>query len=175
MDKFGSLTLGRDYIDNVQRSANSLDDRDLIAALEDLDRAYDEFPELELDRPRREILDGLQSTAEILPDRIAIPLLMYCAAAGPPGSPALASLVERILKSAFHPLLSVVLHSVGHHREFSWRPIEPLVNALRQRSQAATVLQVISELLGCLEFTEEENASELGDVLSGLLADQQAL
>jgi hypothetical protein len=90
----------------------------LIDALERLDRAYDEFPELELDRPRREVLAGLQSTAETLPDRVAIPLLMYCAAAGSPGSPALDSLVEKITKSDFHPLLSEVLHSVCDRREF---------------------------------------------------------
>jgi hypothetical protein len=83
-DTFGSLSLGQAYIDSVGENIGSLGGGELIDALERLDRACDEFPELELDRPRREVLAGLQSTAETLPDRVAIPLLMYCAAAGTP-------------------------------------------------------------------------------------------
>jgi hypothetical protein len=37
------------------------------------------------------------------------------------------------------------------------------------------VLQIISEVLGCTEFTNEESASEFGDVLKHLLSDQQRL
>ena len=172
---FGSLEFARDYTDNLRRSVNSVDGRDLVDALERLDCAYDEFPELELDRPRREVLADLQSTAETLPDRIGIPLLMYCAAAGPPNSPALALLVEKLIKSDYHPVLSTVLHSVCHRREFSWRAIAPFANRLRPRGPAAIVLQVISETLNCLKFTENEDASEFGDALSGILSNQRVL
>jgi hypothetical protein len=174
VNTFGSLGQARAYMDDVLRGVIAVDGRDLIDSLERLDCAYDEFPELELDRPRREVLAGLQSTAESLPDRTGIPLLMYCAAAGPPESPALASLVEKLLNSDFHSLLSVVLHSVCYRREFSWSAIEPLENALRQRGQTAIVLQLISELLSCLKFTDEESA-DFGNVLRGFLSDQHAL
>ena len=174
-DKFGSPSLGRAYIDTIQQSVGSLKGGDLIDALERLDRVYDEFPELELDRPRREVLAGLQSTAETLPDRAAIPLLMYCVAAGPSCPSALTALVQKIIESDFHRLLPVVLRSLCYCQAFSWRAIEPLVNVLQQRGETETVLQLISEALSCLEFAEEENASEFGDVLKRLLGDQHAL
>ena len=173
-DNFGSLSLGRAYIDTIQQSVSSLDGGDLIDALERLDLAYDEFPELELDRPRREVLAGLQSTAETLPDRAGIPLLMYCVAAGPSCSSALTSMVEKFIKSDFYPLLPVILRSLSHRGTFSWYAIEPLLKVLRQLGETETVLQLISKVLSCLEFIEEKNASDCGDVLKLLLSDQHA-
>src|ERR1700756_124333 len=98
IDKFCSLSLARAYIDTAQESVVSLGDGALIDALERLDRAYDEFPELELDRPRTELLGGLRSAAKNMPDRAAISLLMYCVAASPSCSSSLASLIEKIIK-----------------------------------------------------------------------------
>jgi uncharacterized protein DUF4214 len=174
-DVFGSLALARAYVDAMQQSVAPLVGAELIDALGRLDRAYDEFPELELDRPRRGVLEGLQSTAEGLPDRIAIPLLMYCAAAGPPGSSALAVLVAKISESDFHPLLSSVLCSLCQGREFCWTAIEPVLTVLRQRCGPETGLQLISQVVSCANLATEENASEFGDVLKGLLRGRQQL
>ena len=174
-DNFGSLSLGRAYIDTIQQSVSSLDGGDLIDALERLDLAYDEFPELELDRPRREVLAGLQSTAETLPDRAGIPLLMYCVAASPSSSSSLVSLVEKIIKSDYWPSLSAVLRSLGRSREFCWRAIEPIVTDLRQQGRQDAVVQLISEILGCTKFTDEESFSAFGDILKRLLSDQRWL
>jgi hypothetical protein len=174
-DMFGSLALAQAYVDSVQQSVASLVGGQLIDALGRLDRAYDEFPELELDRPRRAVLESLQSTARELPDRAAIPLLMYCLAAGPLCSSALASLVAKIVESDFHPLLSMVLPLLCQGRELSWRAIEPVVNLLRQRGQSEMVLQLISDVLSSTKFTQERNASELGDVLKRSLSDQHRL
>lgn len=169
-DKFGSLSLGRTYIDTVQQSVGLLDGDELIAALQRLDRAYEEFPELELDRPRRELLEGLRSTAENLPDRAAIPLLMYCV--GQCCSAALVPLVEKIIKSDFRQLLPAVLRSVCGCRELCWGTIEPVVRLLRQQGRTETVLQLLSEVLGCLQLTKEGDVSQLGDVLKQLLGDR---
>lgn len=174
-DTFGSLALARAYVDTVQQSVAPLVGGELIDTLERLDRAYDEFPELELERPRRAVLEGLQSTAEGLPDRVAIPLLMYCVAAGPPGSSALAVLVAKIIESDFRPLLSPVLCSLCQGREFCWTAIEPILTVLRQRGGPEPGLQLISQVVGCANFAEEGNASEFGDVLKGLLRDRQQL
>jgi len=172
---FCSLALGRAYIDSVQHSVSSLEGGDLIDALGRLDNAYDEFPELELERPRRAVLEGLQSTAQDLPDRAAIPLLMYCAAAGPSYSSALASLVEIIVKSDFHPVLPAVLRSSCRDREFCWGAIEQVINVLRQRGREETVLQLISEALRCTKFSKDEDAANAGEVLKRLLGDPDRL
>ena len=174
-DEFGSQSLGRAYIDTIQESIVSVGGGELISALERLDVAYDEFPELELDRPRGTVLQSLRSAAETMPDRAAIPLLMYCVAASPSCTSSLASLVEKIIKSDYWPSLSAVLRSLCRCREFCWREIEPVVIVLRQQDRADAVVQLISEVLGCTKFTKEESASEFGDVLQRLLSDQQRL
>jgi hypothetical protein len=173
-DKFGSLYLALTYVDTARESMSSLSGAALTYALERLDDAYDEFPELELDRPRSELLVGLRSAAESMPDRAAIPVLMYCIAASSSCPFALASLVERIIKSDYSPLLSAILRSL-YSCKLCWSAIEPVVNVLRQQGEAATILQVISEVLACTEFTKEEDASELGEVLKTLLSDRRQL
>src|ERR1700751_5169982 len=81
--KFGPMALARAYIDTVQESIGSLAGGALIDALERLDYAYDAFPELELERPRGQLVEGLRLTAESMPNQAAIPLPMYCASANP--------------------------------------------------------------------------------------------
>jgi hypothetical protein len=173
-DKFCSLCLARAYIDTVRESVGSLGGA-LIDALKRLDDAYNEFPELGLERPRGELLEGMRSVAESMPDRAAIPLLIYCVAASPSSSPSLVSLVEKIIKSDYSSSLSAVLRLLCHCREFCWGAIEPLVNVLLQHGRQNAVVQVISGVLGCTEFTKEESASKLGDILKRLLSDQQLL
>jgi hypothetical protein len=174
-DKFYPLSFARAYIDTAQESLSSLRGGALIDALDRLDDAYNEFPELELDRPRGALLKGLRSAAENLPDRAAIPVLMYCISVNPSCPSSLTSLVEKIIKLDNWPLLSSVFFSLYHYPEFCWRAIGPVINVLRQQGRTEAVLQIISAVLGCTEFTNEESASEFGDVLKHLLSDQQRL
>ena len=170
-EEFGSLSLGRAYIDTVRDSIGALVGGELINALARLDRVYEQFPELELDRPRRELLEGLQSTAEKLPDRTAIPILMYCVAAGQSCSSALGSLVDKVVRSDFWQLLPVILRLLCHRRAVCWSAIEPVVGLLRQQGRTETVLQLISEVLGCIQFAKAADVSEFGVVLKQLLED----
>ena len=171
--KFGSLSLARAYIGTVRESIGSFGGAALIDALERLDNAYNDFPELELDRPRGELLEGLRSAAENMPDPVGIPVLMYCVAASPSCPYALVSLVEKIIKSDYSSSLSAVLRLLCHCREFCWGAIEPLVNVLLQHGRQNAVVQVISGVLGCTEFTKEGSVSEFGDVLKRLLSDRR--
>ena len=173
--KFGSLSHALAYIDNVQERIGSLDGGELLDALKHLDYAYDEFPELELDRPRDELLEGLRLAAENMLDRAAIPLLTYCVTASPSSSSSLTSLVEKIIKSDYWRSVSGILGSLCCGREFCWRVIEPVINVLRQKGQTETVLRLISEVLGCAEFAKEHSASDFGDVLKLLLSDPPPL
>jgi len=173
--KFASMALARAYIDTVQESIGSLAGGALIDALERLDDAYDAFPELELDRPRGKLLEGLRSTAESMPDLAAIPLLMYCASGSPSSSSSLVSLIDKIIKSDYRPSLPAVLRSLIPSRGFCWRTIEPVINALRQQGRTETVLQLISEILSCTEFPQSESAAAFGDILIPLLSYQPRL
>jgi hypothetical protein len=172
---FGSLALGKAYVDTVRERISSLGGRKLIDALERLDRAYDEFPELELARPRGELREDLRSAAERMPDRAAIPLLMYCVASDPSCSPSVTSLLDKITQSDGWSSLLPALPLLCRSREFSWEAVKPIVNVLRQEGRAETVLQLISRVLNCTKFTNEESVSEFGEILKGLLSDQHPL
>ncbi|MBV8482634.1 MAG: DUF4214 domain-containing protein, partial [Verrucomicrobia bacterium] len=167
--EFRSLPLARAYIDTVQKSVGSLNGDSLVDALVHLARAYEEFPELELDRPQGELLEHLRSATENMPDRAAIPVLMYCVAASSSRPTALLPLVQRIIKSGDQSSLSAVLCSLGC-REYCWRVVELVVTKLRDKRQDA--IGLISEVIHCIKFSSEEHLSEFGDILKTFLIDQ---
>jgi hypothetical protein len=173
--KFGSLSHALAYIDNVQERIGSLDGGELLDALKHLDYAYDEFPELELDRPRDELLEGLRLAAENMPDRAAIPLLIYCVALAPSCSRSVASLLEKIAGSDSRSSVSPVLGLLCRSRQLRWSGIRPIVNALRQQGRADAVLQLVSAVLDCIKFAKQDDVSELGDILKFLLDDGHRL
>jgi len=166
-----SLPLARAYIHDLWKRISSFRARELIDALECLDTAYREFPELELDHPRRELLDAVRLAAANLPDRAAIPLLIYCVAFDPPGSRSVGPLLEKIVGSASWPSVSPVLGLLCRSRQLRWSGISPIVNALRQQGRADAVLQLVSAALDCINFAKQDEVSELGDVLKFLLGD----
>jgi hypothetical protein len=174
-DALDSPSLAKADIDNVRRCIDTLDQGELIDALKRLDRAYDEFPELELDCPRGELLEDLRSAAESMPDRTGIALLMYCVAASPSDSSSLASLVEKIVKSDYCSSLSAVLRWSCRGRTFCWRTIEPIVASLLRQSRTEIALQLISAVLGGTSFAKEDDVSRFGDTLKRLLSDQHRL
>jgi hypothetical protein len=57
--ELASLSLARAYIDAVRERAGSLGPRELIDTLDRVDRAYQEFPELALERPRSSLVMSL--------------------------------------------------------------------------------------------------------------------
>jgi len=173
-NEFGSLSLAQAYIDAVRERISSLGADELIDALEGLDRAYDEFPELEFDRPRGELLDGLRCAAETMPDRTAIPLLMYCVVAEPCRLSSLSSLFGKITKAGYWSSLSAVLRLL-YCPEFCWRAVEPVVTHLLQQGRHDAVVQLISEVLAGTKFANEASSSAFGDVLKRLLTDQRWL
>jgi hypothetical protein len=130
----------------------SLDWDSLIDALEHLFVAYEEFPELELDRPQSELLEELRSATENMPDRAAIPVLMCWIATSPSHPTALPSLVEKIERSDNKPFL--------------------VVSELRELKRQDGVIGLISEVIDCMKFTSGESLSAFGDVLKPLLTDQ---
>ncbi len=173
--ELASLPLARAYIQDLRKSIGSFRARELIDALERLDAAYREFPELELDHPRRELLEGVRSAAANLPDRAAIPLLIYCVALDPSCSRSVASLLEKIAGSDSRSSVSPVLGLLCRSRQLRWSGIRPIVNALRQQGRADAVLQLVSAVLDCIKFAKQDDVSELGDILKFLLGDGHRL
>jgi hypothetical protein len=173
-NEFASLPLAREYVAAVRERISSFDAREMVEVLARLDLAYHDFPELVLDCPREELLEGLRSAARNMPDRAAIPLLTYCVAVNPTCS-SVSSLFEKIVESDGWRLLPPTLKLLCRSREVLWSLVQPIVHCLRQQGRADIILQLFSEVLEFVKFTKREEASDFGDILVYLLSDRHPL
>jgi hypothetical protein len=144
-EEFDSLPLARAYIDTVRERTGSLGTRELIGALDRVDRAYREFPELARERSR-----SCFSSAVVL-------------------------LLDQITRSDSRSSLAEALALFGRFRELRWDAIEATVSVLRQQGRADTIIQIISEVLDRVTSIEEEGAAGFGDLLKYLLCDEPPL
>lgn len=173
-DEFASLPLARAYIDTIREAIGSLSSPELVDAVQRLQRAYDEYPELELERPRREFSLGLRSAAKHAPDCVLIPLLTHIVAFDPSSLSLVTLLLEKILESQNWQSLLPISRSLNPSSELNWPAIETVVGVLQKRGQEGIILQVVAELLERLNLAEEDDAADFGDVLVGLLSDEPA-
>jgi hypothetical protein len=171
-DEFVSLTLARAYIDTVRVGIGSLGVHELIDALERLDRAYHQFPELVLDHPRGELLEALQSAAENMPDRTAVPLLIYCLASAPACLSSVNLLVEKVVRSNGWQSVLPILRILSRSREICGDAISALAKFLHEQDRADMILPIISEVLGSLTFASEESTSQFADILTSFLTEE---
>ena len=149
MVEFGSLSQARAYIDTVREEMGSLGARELISALDRIDRAYQEFPELALEQPRR----GLPYFVTLLLDQIVRePLSALQGGEGQELSPA-----------------AEVSSLLGRFREPPWEAIEPVVSALRREGRANTILAIVSAVLDRVSFRDNESATGFEELLADLL------
>jgi hypothetical protein len=174
-DELASLSLARAYIDAVRVRVGSLDARELIDTLDRLDRAYQEFPELALERPR----SSLASLVTLLLDQIiradgastrrSCPLRES-------GGPAMTTAASPALDSRFRENDEEMLVSLlGRFWELRWDAIEPVVSVLRRQGRADMILEIISAVLDRVTFTDEESTAGFGTLLKDLLGDEHPL
>jgi Domain of unknown function (DUF4214) len=152
-DELASLSLARAYIDAARERVGLLGARELIDTLDRVDRAYQEFPELALERPR----SSLAPLVMLLLDQLVREPLC------PPGQ-----------RAELSPTAEVS-SLVRRFRELRWDAIEPVVGVLRQQGRTDTILEIISAVLDHLTFFDKESAAGLGELLADLLADEHPL
>jgi hypothetical protein len=172
-NEFASLPLAQDYIDTVRVKVGAFGNQELIAALKRLSGAYNEYPELELYCPRRELLNGFCTAAKELPDCAAIVLLMYCVALDPSCSFFRILLFEKIAVSEDWRSLSPVLGSLDRWG-FCWSSVEPIIRVMQQLGRVDAIVCVLSEIFDCIVLDKPENASSLGNALVYLLSDKHS-
>jgi hypothetical protein len=189
-DELASLSLARAYIDAARERVGLLGARELIDTLDRVDRAYQEFPELALERPRsslaplvmllldqivREPLSALQwgegGTRRASDGKVrwAAPQTGSPASLTPSAPPG--QWGERAELSPTAEVSSLV----RRFRELRWDAIEPVVGVLRQQGRTDTILEIISAVLDHLTFFDKESAAGLGELLADLLADEHPL
>jgi hypothetical protein len=172
--EFATLALARAYIDTTRERISSLAGHELIEALARLDSSYYNFPELEFDLPRKNLIEELRSAAENMPTHASVLLLMYCFVVTPSCSRSLTSLLEKINPIGNSQSLLAALHILLRSAKIRWCDIKTVITVLRQQGRADIILQVLPEILDHATFSNEA-ASELGDVLAWLLDDQHPL
>lgn len=153
-EEFASLQQARACIDSVRQRIGSLDMVELIEALDRVDRAYHEFPELELERPR----SSFSPAAPILLDHIIS------------ASEPLSALQRG--ESVKTPLPAEVSRLLRRFRQLRWNDLERVVSALRQQGRADAVLDIISVALDRVPFSDNESIACFGELLPDSLADQ---
>jgi hypothetical protein len=168
--QLASLPLARAYIDTVREEIGSLGMQQLIGALDGLNRAYHEFPELELERPRRDLSEGLRSAAQKLPESGAIPLLMHILAFEPSSLSAMTLLFHKIAERDGWQSLLPILNSLNSAANVPWHKIEPVVHLLRNCGEEGSGPQEITEILETWSLTKENTAGDFRDILEGLLS-----
>ena len=159
-DQFASLAQARAYIEMVRERIGSLGQPELIDALNRIDRVYQEFPELALERPRA----SSPPLVTLLLDRIV--------RADHTSEPRHAYQGGGMVKLSMVTDVSSVL---GRFQELRWDDIEPVVSELRQQGRADTATEVISAVLDRLTFSDEASSAGFADVLTSLLADGEPL
>ncbi len=171
--RFASLSVARAYIDTVREKVSSFSAQALIGAMEHLNRAYQEYPELELDRPRRDLSEGLRSAVKNLPDHLIIRMLIDLMAFDPTASASMTLLFEKITASDNWRWLSLMLRSFDPSIRLHWSAFEPVVAILPQRGREDINLSFFAELLKRIDFGEEEGAADFGNILAHLLSDER--
>jgi hypothetical protein len=171
--EFASLIAARAFIGTLRDRISSFDPAELLEVLQQLDRAYQEFPELLVDRTRKELLEALRSAAESLPDHAAVPILAYCVASDPSDASSLTSLLKKIAAAEGWPELRPILPSLCRSRAIEWPGIRSILDAMAQQGRTDAALSIISEVLDCLKFPDGDGAADLGDILASLLRDGQ--
>jgi hypothetical protein len=189
-DELASLSLARAYIDAAREQVGSLGARELIDTLDRVDRAYQEFPELALERPRsslaplvmllldqivREPLSALQ-WGEAGTRRASDGKVRWAAPqTGSPASLTASAPPGQWGERAELSPTAEVSSLVRRFRELPWDAIEPVVGVLRQQGRTDTILEIISAVLDHLTFFDTESAAGLGELLADLLADEHPL
>jgi hypothetical protein len=149
-DEFGSLSQARAFIDAVRERMGSLDARELTEALDRIEGAYREFPELALERPRSSFASIVTS---FLDQILREPL----------------SALQRGERPEVPPTMELS-SLLGRFRELCWDDIEPIISALGRQGRGDVILQIISAVLDRPTFNDEEGAAALGNLLTSLLA-----
>jgi hypothetical protein len=167
----GPLLSAQALLRSLNDSLASVGLEQLIETYERVERAYDDFPELELECPRDSLVEKLRSTADALPDEAAVPLLMFCVALVPYSTSSVSALLSGMARSGDSQAIASVVRMLARKRDFTWNEIAPAMEQLRRQGSMGAALAIISEVLGRLHLAPDAGSVELGNILKGLLID----
>ena len=100
VDSEAPLRVAKALLEAAPRHLAGLREGALIAAVERIEQAYAQFPELEIEAPRGALVRALREAAQAAGDAAAVPLLMACVALDPTAAGApVAALLDRMVRA----------------------------------------------------------------------------
>ena len=164
------LPAARALLQAAPRHLAGLRGEALIAAVGWIEQAYAQFPELEIEAPRRALVGALREAAQVAGDDAAVPLLMACVALDPTATGApVAALLERLVQAGCGDAIAGVIAILRRRRVLGYDEIVPTLDALFRRQQNSAALGVIVQMLGQADADADHPANELGTALRTLV------
>jgi len=121
----------------------------LIDAVARIDDAYDQFPELEIDIPRRALVDELLASLDRTGGQAALPLLMACAALDPaPPAELIAALLDGMARAGRGEASARAAAILAHRRAVTGDEIAPAVAELCRQGHLSMALALTAQASG---------------------------
>src|SRR5579864_3275839 len=162
-----SAAAANEWLRAAPRHLTSLAGAQLIDAVARIDDAYDQFPELEIAIPRRELVDELRALLDCANGEAALPLLMACAALDPaPAAELVIALLDGMVRAGQGEASARAVAILARRRAIAGGEIAPAVAELCRLGQLPAALALTMEASG---EGEQMAAVALGAGLQRLL------
>ena len=143
------LARASEWLHAAPRRLAGLAGEQLLNEVARIDDAYDQFPELEIDFPRRTLVNELQSTAVCVAGQGALPLLMACAALDPsPSSALVAALFEGMARAGQGEATGGVAAILARRRAVTSDEVAPAVAELCRQGRVPAALALTAAASG---------------------------
>jgi hypothetical protein len=140
------LAAASEWLREAPRRLAGLAGEQLIDAVARIEDAYGQFPELEIDIPRRALVDELRSSLEGEGGQAAVPLLMACAALD--SSAPVAALLDTMARAGHGEAIAGVVAILARRRAFTYEEIAPAVEELCRQGRLPGALAVTAAASG---------------------------
>jgi hypothetical protein len=140
------LAAASEWLREAPRRLAGLAGGQLIDAVARIEDSYGQFPELEIDIPRRALVDELRSSLESEGGEAAVPLLMACAALdslAPVGD-----LLDSMARAGQGEAIAGIVAILARRRAFTYEEIAPAVEELCRQGRLPGALAVTAAASG---------------------------
>jgi hypothetical protein len=164
------LGAAREGLRAAPRRLAGLAGEQLIEAVVRIEDCYGEFPELEIEVPRRALVDELRSSLDSVDAEAAVPLLMACAALdSSPSSASVAPLLDTMARAGQGDAIAGVVAILARRRTFSADEIAPAVAELCRQGRLPAALALTAAASGHRDGDPGAAAVALGAGLKRIL------
>lgn len=127
---------------------------DFVRIFENVALSYSEFPELELEYPRKKLIAELLSYSKDVADEAAVPLLMFCSALDSSSLSAATLLLERMARSAPAEAITEIVRILARNHDLTWDAVIPALEQLRRNGQLKGTAALLGEAMSAIGLSQ---------------------